>query len=383
MLRSIVGAPGGNTKPRRPRLRLGIAAVTAALCLAAAASASGQLLSPKRGQVFFGVSDTGQLSDFQAFAGSVHKHPAVIETYHPWGNTLRIAISRWEDARARPMLHISTIDPDTLQTIITPRGIATGTGDDYLLRLNSGFASNGIRAYIRPLGEPNRCLNAWSSYTCDGGSRGTDYTPYWYKQAFKRIAIIVRGGGSLALIDARLAAANLPPLNRQAGNGVEPKSLPAAPVSMVWSPLPAGSPAIGRNLPAHFYPGSQYVDWVGTDIYSRYPSWSDLTRFYSARQYRGKPFALTEWGVSAGDDPGFVKRIFQWVGQHKRTKMLIYYQDFGDSNPYRIQNYPRSRRMIASFLRQHRFPAFAPSPPAPGAPGNPNEPPAPPTGGVG
>jgi hypothetical protein len=284
------------------------------------------------------------------------------------------------------MVHISTVDDQTGAEIITPRGIATAASDDYLIRLNSSLATRGILAYIRPLGEMNRCLNAWAAYTCSGRSRGSSYTPYWYKQAFRRIAIIVRGGGTLAEIDARLAAANLPPLNRRAGNGIEPDALQHAPVAMVWSPLPGGSPTTKRNRPGHFWPGSSYVDWVGTDIYSRYPVWKTLTRFYKVRKYRRKPFALTEWGVSAGDDPKFVKRIFTWVRRHKRTKMFIYYQDFGTSNPYRIQNYPKSRAVIARNLRQHRYPALPPdppAPPAPTAPTDPNEPPAPPTGGTG
>jgi hypothetical protein len=385
-LRSIVGVPGGNVTPRRARLRLGIAAIAASLALGAAASASGQVLSPPFGQVFFGVTDTGQLSDFQAFSESVGKHPAVIETFHPWGNNLRYAIPRWGAAQARPMLHISTVDDQTGGEIITPRGIATGTSDDYLIRLNSTFATRQLLAYIRPLGEMNRCLNAWAAYDCQGHSRGGFYTPYWYKQAFRRIAIVIRGGGTLADINARLAAAFLPPLDRRANGGIEPDSLPAAPVSMVWSPLPGGSPPTKRNLPGRFYPGSSYVDWVGTDIYSRFPVWKSLTRFYRVKRYRHKPFALTEWGVSAGDDPKFVKRIFAWVRQHKRTKMLIYYQDFGPSNSYRIQNYPKSRGVIARNLRQGRFPALAPyppPPPTPGSPTDPNQPPAPPTGGVG
>lgn len=380
-----MGVPGGNTTRRRSRLRLGITAAAAALCLAAAGRASGELLDAPAGQVFFGVTDTGTTEDFLTFADSVGKHPAVIETFHPWGNSLHYAIPRWGEAQARPMLHISTIDDQNGAELITPLGIATAASDDYLIRLNSSFATRQIRAYIRPLGEMNRCLNAWSSYTCSGASRGDSYTPYWYKQAFRRIAIVIRGGGTLAEINAKLAATNLPPLDRKAKDGAEPDSLPLAPVSMVWSPLPGGSPVTKRNRPIRFYPGGQYVDWVGTDIYSRYPVWKTLNRFYKTKKFRRKPFALTEWGVSAGDDPKFVKKIFAWVRQHKRTRMLIYYQDFGTSNTYRIQNYPKSRNVIARNLRQSRYPALPPYPPPPPSPTTPTDPndPVPPTGGTG
>src|SRR5712691_7917124 len=124
---------GGNRTSRRVRLRLGIAATAAGLCLSAATTASGQLLEPDAGQVFFGVTDTGQLSDFQSFADSVGKHPALLETFHPWGNSLHAAIPRWGEAQARPMLHISTVDPNTLAELITPLGIAAGISDDYLI----------------------------------------------------------------------------------------------------------------------------------------------------------------------------------------------------------------------------------------------------------
>ena len=382
-----MGSFRGKEASGRARLRLAVA-LAGALCLLglAARTSAGELLRPPSGQIFFGATDTGKLDDFEDFAESVGKHPPVIETFHTWGGNLHYAIPRWGAAQARPMLHISTADSNTLQEIITPRGIATGTSDDYLIRLNSSFGTRQIRAYIRPLGEVNRCLNAWAAYSCTGASRGGSYTPFWYKQAFRRIAIILRGGGTLAQINAKLDAIDLPPLDRQAKDGAEPDSLPAAPISLVWSPLPGGSPATKQNRPIHFYPGARYVDWVGTDIYSRYPVWRTLTRFYRTKKFRRKPFALTEWGVSAGDDPKFVKKVFAWVRHHKRTRMLIYYQDFGPSNVYRIQNYPKSRRVIARNLRQRRYPELAPYPPTlppPGTPTDPSQPPAPPTGGTG
>ncbi len=385
VLRLMVGAPGGKSRTRKARPRLVLTVALAVLCLGGAAKATGELLPAPAGKIFFGVTDTGQIQDFTAFAQSVGKHPAVIETFHPYGNSLHYAIPRWGVAQARPMLHISTVDDQNGTELINPQGIALAGGDDYLLRLNSSFATRGIQAYIRPLGEMNRCLNAWASYDCEGKSRGPAYTPYWYRQAFRRIAIIVRGGGTLAEINAKLAAVGLPAVDRQAGNGLEPDALASAPVSMVWSPLPGGSPATRKNRPIRFYPGAKYVDWVGTDIYSRYPVWKSLKKFYKIKAFRKKPFALTEWGVSSGDDPKFVKRLFAWVRTHKRTRMLVYYQDFGTSNTYRIQNYPKSRRVIARNLRQSRYPALAPNPPPPPAPTTPTDPndPVPPTGGTG
>ena len=182
---------------------LALAAAALALTPAGAVSAG---LQPPPGQVFFGVSDTGVNAEFREFSDLVGKHPPVIETFQTWGSDLTGSIRRWQRIEARPILHISTADPNDGHELIDPRQIANGYGDSYLVALNYLFWSQGMRAYIRPLGEPNRCLNAYASYDCAGALRGAQHRPYWYRQAFRRIYILVHGGGKLAKIDARLAA---------------------------------------------------------------------------------------------------------------------------------------------------------------------------------
>ena len=328
------------------------------------APAGAALLLPPHNKVYFGVSDTGDMADFGHFSEAVNKHPAVIESFRTWGSDFPDSIRRWQTARARPMLHIST-DKEGHEVVSLPE-IAAGRGDRYLVRLNKLFYEKGMRAYIRPLGEPNRCLNAYAAYDCSGGSRGPEHSPSAYKRAFRRIYVILHGGGRKAVIDRRLAEAGLPPLT------VNVRALPAAPVAIVWSPLPAGSPTVPQNRPKHFYPGSRWVDWVGTDFYSGYPEWKALTGLY--RRFSGKPFALTEWGVESGDDPSFVDKLFAWVGSHRRCRMMVYYQDFGETSSYRIQNYSASLDVLRARLHTGLFPAYAK--------GAPHLPPPPP-GGIG
>lgn len=348
-------------------------AVTAALALAAAAPASAGLLVPGRDKIFFGLTDSGVPSQFAEFAEAVGKHPAVIETFRPWGGDLEGSIERWQSAEARPMLHISTADPSDGHELITPRGIALGRGDGYLIQLNHLFWSQGMRAYVRPLGEPNRCLNVYAAYQCDGRTLKAGYqSPRWYRQAFRRIYLVLHGGGSVAAVDARLAHAGLPPLST--AGGPLPQGLPRAPVAVVWSPLPSGSPGTKRNRPGNFFPGRRYVDWVGTDFYSAYPEWNALTGFYRRFAARtGKPFTLTEWGIDGGDDSRFVRRLFAWVRRHPACRMLVYYQDFGSASAFRLQNYPASLEVVRRQLRSPSFPAYAFDPP---------QPPPPPPGGV-
>ena len=247
-------------RPRRAIRRLAaLAAVVCALALLPGAASAVTLVPPKP-DVFLGVSDRGTTAEFNEWAELVGKHPALLQTFHPWGNSLNAAYERWRETGTRPILHISTANDQTLAEMITPEQIALGGGDNYLLQLNDFFAERGLPAYIRPLGEPNRCLNAWSPVNCDGSQKGGEHTAGWYKQAFRRIAAIVRGGQTLEGINATLAEIGLPPLNRT--KGPNPEALPAAPVSIIWSPLPGGSPRVKGNFPGNYWPGSRWVDWV-------------------------------------------------------------------------------------------------------------------------
>jgi Glycosyl hydrolase family 26 len=222
-----------------------------------------------------------------------------------------------------------------------------------------------MRAYIRPLGEPNRCINVYAAYDCSGNPTGSGHGPRWYRLAFRRMYILLHGGGRRRAIDRRLAEAGLRPL------AVDVAGVPRAPIAVLWSTLPAGSPTVPQNRPRFFYPGDRYVDWVGTDFYSDNQDWKSLTGLY--HRFSSKPFAIPEFGVSNGDDPGYVQHLMTWVKRHERCKMLIYYQDFGAESPYRIQNYPASLAVLDRRIHTKRFPAFAPGHPTP---------PPPPPGGV-
>ena len=220
-----------------------------------------------------------------------------------------------------------------------------------------------MRAYVRPLGEPNRCLNVYASYDCAGAARDAAHKPRWYKLAFRRIYVIVHGGGKAKAINRRLAEAGLPPLTVTVGG------LPKAPIAIVWSPLPSGSPTVPQNRPRHFYPGST-LGRLGRHRLLRLLSRMEVARPASTTASPARsPSRCTEWGVEAGDDPAFVSRLFAWVKKHPRCKMLVYYQDFGTTSSYRIQNYPTSLgvlkdRLTPGFSRPSRRVPRLPPPPS-------------------
>lgn len=343
----------------RPLCAAVLAALFLACCLGSSAHAA--ILKPPPGKVFFGVTDTGEADDFRDFSRSVGKRPSIIQTFHQWGNSWDKSLPRWRSLEARPMLHMTT-RADSGEELITPKQIARGRGDDYLIRINTQAARRNLRIYLRPLGEPNRCLNYYAGVDCAGNVRGGDYSYGWYKQAFRRIAIITRGGAKRGFINARLRDLRLPKVQKVGEAKSLPRRLPKAPVSLVWSPLPAGSPTVRANLPAKYWPGKKWVDWVGTDFYNRYNNWKHLASFYTNWSLRkNKPMALTEFGLWGNDGPGFIKRIMSFALKRDKVRMLVYYQDFGTSNSFRIQNFPQGRKMLSKFLKKRTFPKYAPA----------------------
>jgi hypothetical protein len=359
--RGAAAPPSRSPASRRPvaaRHFAWLALAATALALLFAAPAGALSLVPPKPDVMLGVSDQGSTEDYEHFTELTGKHSALLETYFSWGNSFNKAFERWRETQTRPIVHISTQNAQTLEEIITPEQIARGDGDEYLLQINQFFASHNLPAYIRPLGEPNRCLNPWSGVECDGTLKGGEYSALWYKEAFRRISAIVRGGLTSEQLNVTLVdELGLPPLNRV--KGPPPTSLPLAPVSIIWSPLPAGSPRVKGNFPGNYWPGGRWVDWVGTDFYSKYPVWEDLNHFYEGAQWKNKPVAITEWAVQEKDEPNFVKQLISWIVRHKRVQMLDYYQGFGPGNTYELALYPQSLNQYRQKIRRANFLDYA------------------------
>jgi beta-mannanase len=247
------------------------------------------------------------------------------------------------------MIHLSTMRGTTEQ--VTPRGIATGQGDTYLLELGQRIADYGGVTYIRLMSEMDGHWNAYCAYTAGGRSKGPAYSTAMFRQAWRRTVIVIRGG-PVAAVNAKLHSLHMPPVHTGG------RDLPQPKVSFLWVPQVEGAPAIAANSPGAYWPGAEYVDWVGTDFYSKFPNWGGLESFY--RAFGGKPFAFGEWAIWGGDNPSFVHSLFSWSRSHKRVRMLMYNQGKLSNGPFRLVHYPRARAALASELRASRFVPFAP-----------------------
>jgi len=282
----------------------------------------------------------------ELFTRQVGGDVAVFGVFTKWYGQNEYAFRAARQAGARLMLHVSTQDGYGTRELITPLGIARGEGDRYLVSLNRRIAAEGTPVYVRLLAEMNQANNGYSAFDRSGRSRGPSHSTRAFRNAWRRSALILRGG-PVAAVDARLRALGLPPVQ-----GVHDAGLPRPQVSLLWVPQTEGSPPIRANGPRAYWPGRRYVDWVGTDFYSRFPNFDKLEPFY--RAFPRKPFVFGEWALWGRDDPAFVRRLFGWIRSHPRVQMQLYNQGSRPDGPFRLDRYPRARAVLRAVLGRAR-----------------------------
>jgi len=311
--------------------------------LLSAAPARAQVFGPPSGKVFTGLTGSNSVTKF---SGEVGKRPAVFGFFTYWNAPNEYTFRHAAAADARLMLHISTAQNYGVPEVISPRGIARGQGDDYLLSLNQRIDEEGEPVYVRLMAEMNQTNNAYCAFNANGSSRGASHSTSAFKDAWRRSTLILRGG-PLDTINAKLKKLGLP-----AVKGAE-ADLPRPQLSMLWVPQTEGTPNTAANSAAAYWPGGEYVDWVGTDFYSRFPAFAKLDRFYA--QYPDKPFVFGEWAMWGADTPGFITQLFRWVNTHKRVRMMLYNQGANPNGPFRLNSHPKARAALKKALRNPRF----------------------------
>lgn len=326
-----------------------VAAIAVTLGLVPGAAAREYL--PPLGHVFVGLTAGKTIVPWERM---VDKHPPVFETYMTWNTPTAWLRPRGNPSGTRVGLHLSTASGYGKPGVISPRGIALGHSDRFLVKLCRNLAHSKKIVYLRIMGEPNGHWNAYAPYNSNGSFRGEQNSSHFYIEAWRRTVMILRGG-PVWWINRHLRRLGLRRLKPRI---VGAAKLPHPEVTFLWVPQDAGSPDIPANRPGAFWPGSAYVDWVGTDFYSSYPNFAQLSRFYD--QFTGKPFVISEWGVDGGDDPGFVRALFAWARARPRVRMMNYYQGFTASAPENLAHNPASRAALRQELRSRRYLAYAP-----------------------
>jgi hypothetical protein len=351
--------------------RLALAALaflTFALAIATADSArAGRPFAPPSDKIWHGVSDTGHIGDFRHFNRQVREHTALDEVFFHWGVPLTTgALDRWEKTDSRGVVSLSTA-PGGGQEVVTPREISRGKSDLYPLRLRQSINNSGQVVYLRPFGEMNLHFNPYSAFNADGSPRA-GHSTHAFKLAWRRMVLIVRGG-KRNRINNKLKHMGKPRIYRANRNDSPiydrldvPKVLPSPKVAFIWTPLTRGSPNVPGNGPNDYFPGRKYVDWVGTDVYSKFSNstlWHNLNRFFEHK--RGFPFMLGEYGAWDNDFDGeFTRRIHKWARKRNRVRALVYFRSVDPDNAFNLQHYPGARKALRHILDLGRYASYAP-----------------------
>jgi len=239
----------------------------------------------------------------------------------------------------------------TLNGQSSPGAFVRGDFDGLLTVTSQEVNSVGAPVWIRPVPEMNGHWSEWAAFDRSGRPRGADFSTAKFKQAFRRIALIMRGG-PVGRINRRLRALGMPPLRGGATD------LPASgKVALLWNPQGQGSPNIAGNQPRDFWPGAEYVDYVGNDLYEIRGKayWPGMDALYD--DFR-KPYVISEWAPWGYDSPGFVRQMFAWVAAHPRTVGLVYFNKgwSGGGGTFELRTKPQS---LAAYRQAANAPRFA------------------------
>lgn len=127
------------------------------------------------------------------------------------------------------------------------------------------------------------------------------------------------------------------------------RAVPGADFRFEWNPT-LGTASVA---PALAYPGDQYVDFIGTDVYDQewITGWEDpmvrwdhmMNQPYGLKWHRdfaaahGKPMTFPEWGLvirsdghGGGDNPGFIQKMYDWINQNNVAYHLYFEYDASD-----------------------------------------------------
>ena len=333
------------TPGRRAGVRTAAALAAAALAAVGAASvARGDAATaaarpsgvPQAGKVLLGLSGP----DPAGFDRLTGKHHTLHVLFGAWVGDVATLVSNEHAGGRLPVL--------SLPAVGTPAAVAGGSEDARYATLAAALNGTGADVWVRIVPEMNGAWNAWCAFDESGRSRGPEYAPGQFVRAFRRIAVILRGGPAAAM-NAKLRGSGLPPL--RAPGDIRPSGR----VEIVWNPQGHGTPFIGANGPAAYWPGPGFVDIVADDLYSDSggPSWQGMDTLYAY----GKPFLVAEWGLKGVDDPAFAARLFAWVSSHPRTVGLVYFNKgwSGGTGIYQLRAKPRALAVYREAVRSPRF----------------------------
>jgi hypothetical protein len=231
--------------------------------------------------------------------------------------------------------------------------IAGFSTDKLILEQAASLAALNQRMLLAPAPEPNHHETLWSAFNEDGSAR--NWTPSDYRNLFRRIVILSRGG-TVAQINSRLLEWNLDPLETNWTSTVIPN--PATPGATYPNASLLNFVFVAReksdrpeNHWTEYYPGDEFVQWVGQSVYENdFNIFDNLDAFYD--EYcvgRNKPYILSPWTLES-DNAFFVDSLFYWVQSRDYVQGMVF-----RNSPNKLEDFPDSLNRYKVRVRDSRF----------------------------
>ncbi|MDX9871557.1 MAG: glycosyl hydrolase [Clostridia bacterium] len=225
-----------------------------------------------------------------------------------------------------------TLQPFTkaLDWIAVPEFIE-GRHDEKLKEWAKGLKELDEPVFVRPLNEMNGDWDPWCAWFF---GKDTDL----YIEAWRHIVDIFKEAG-------------------------------AANVYFVWNPHDRSFPDFTWNNPHLYYPGDDYVDWVGLTGYNNGTShpadiWREFDEIYRPlydeylSRYPAKPFMITEFSCNevGGDKAKWIERAFISLAQqnYPQIKIINWFDAQDNAWLYQIDSTPEAFSAFKNGLYRHK-----------------------------
>ena len=186
----------------------------------------------------------------------------------------------------------------------------------------------------------------------DGGYGGPEYMP----RLWRRWVTILRGGD----VDGNLRAMGQPALRSSQSVGRNDNLL------FVWCILAASAGATAETNWWDYWPGGQWVDICGADMYpspdddDRRGQFAMLNRFDDFARKHSKPLCFPEFNWAAHkeiDRPGPTRELLEWIVRHaSRVRFTAQFETFRDfAVVQRGDPHPELRKLYSNYYNKSVF----------------------------
>ncbi len=343
----------------RPTPFISVLVLTLVLTLPACSQNSADVLEPVEGKIYFGAfPDFGgaeenvsveRVTAFEALAGR-----KLFWAYFSqnWGTNMsypRTAIHALDSIGCVPFIRFMprrSLEEYRAEDEFSLQRIIDGAFDEELRAWARAAREDGIPLLIDFAPEMNGEWFGWSGVFSGGGATSAYGDPRLpdgperYRDAYRHLIMLFREEG-------------------------------ATHITWFFHPNLESVPDEPWNQPAQYYPGDEFIDWVGVSAYGALTpeeDWVLLSELLAKRRSAiefGKPLALLEFGVTdhhpAGSKRAWIDDAFAAIMQNSFSAVAYWHENWEEENTTATLRIDSSPESLAAFRRLACQDSFIPA----------------------